>query len=500
MVASHFLHAFIVVQPIDACTPNVRYRITVTARDGVNFFGPTLPDPSTPMRKGPELREFLLTKLLNAEHACYKAQKFARLELRTRTALLSNLVEDLHKKTCEFLRLSVNPLLCGSSQVEILHSFLIFLFVLLHCFPFQQVEINTKTEGGPQSHQSSSSGSSGGGARFIDTVRKALSSARKSQQEQAAQATGSNKKSTGSSVDSTPAGTLLRQNNNNTSSSKNSSFKDRSSAPPVSQLVVQQTHQTSSTTPTTSPSLDTPPSRIAAVSSRMVGQQQPDSDDSSLNSVELDSLQHHQSGRTLTGRPGMITVGGGGGTGTMNSTGSGSSAAGQPPRPPTEDSDTGMESLSSAETPATAKRLIIGVGGGSNKSCNCYGSGVMESGMNQLDEEEQQAEQQSIRRHNEVLMQEVDKLKCDKLELLRQNVVSISFFFYYVSKSFYFILKFQSCQRDIKRLKEREFQLHSDLINAGQELQRLRLLLRDHQVGNPSSLPVMSAAYEGSPV
>lgn len=158
----------------------------------------------------------------------------------------------------------------------------------------------------------------------------------------------------------------------------------------------------------------------------MTGQQQPDSDDSSLNSVELDSLQHHQSGRTLTGRPGMITVGGGGGTGTMNSTGSGSSAAGQPPRPPTEDSDTGMESLSSAETPATAKRLIIGVGGGSNKSCNCYGSGVMESGMNQMDEEEQQAEQQSIRRHNEVLLQEVDKLKCDKLELLRQNVVSIS--------------------------------------------------------------------------
>ncbi len=128
MVASHFLHAFIVVQPIDACTPNVRYRITVTARDGVNFFGPTLPDPSTPMRKGPELREFLLTKLLNAEHACYKAQKFARLELRTRTALLSNLVEDLHKKTCEFLRLSVNPLLCGTSQVNyfILSSFIFF--------------------------------------------------------------------------------------------------------------------------------------------------------------------------------------------------------------------------------------------------------------------------------------------------------------------------------------------------------------------------------------
>lgn len=52
----------------------------------------------------------------------------------------------------------------------------------------------------------------------------------------------------------------------------------------------------------------------------------------------------------------------------------------------------------------------------------------------------------------------------------------------------------QSCQRDIKRLKEREFQLHSELITASQELQRLRLILRDHQT--TSSIP----AYEGSPV
>ncbi|EFX69915.1 hypothetical protein DAPPUDRAFT_257870 [Daphnia pulex] len=153
MIASHFLHAFIVVQPIDPCTPNVRYRITVTARDGVNFFGPTLPDPPV-MRKGPELREFLLTKLLNAENACYKAQKFARLELRTRTALLSNLVDDLHKKTCDFLHLS-SPLLSGSSQAE----------------------APAKTEA------SQHTAPVGGGARFIDTVRKALSSARRTQQD-----------------------------------------------------------------------------------------------------------------------------------------------------------------------------------------------------------------------------------------------------------------------------------------------------------------------------
>lgn len=33
------------------------------------------------MFQGPEFREFLLAKLLNAELACYKAEQFAKLEV-----------------------------------------------------------------------------------------------------------------------------------------------------------------------------------------------------------------------------------------------------------------------------------------------------------------------------------------------------------------------------------------------------------------------------------
>ena len=55
--------------------------MSVAARNDVPFFGPTLPSPAV-FRKGPELREFLLTKLINAENACYKAEKFAKLEVR----------------------------------------------------------------------------------------------------------------------------------------------------------------------------------------------------------------------------------------------------------------------------------------------------------------------------------------------------------------------------------------------------------------------------------
>ncbi|XP_053498572.1 rap1 GTPase-activating protein 1 isoform X3 [Ictalurus furcatus] len=95
MIASNFLHAYIVVQVENACSDNVLYKVSVTARDDVPFFGPALPDPAI-FRKGSEFHEFLYTKLINAEHACYKAEKFARLEERTRGALLETLYEELH--------------------------------------------------------------------------------------------------------------------------------------------------------------------------------------------------------------------------------------------------------------------------------------------------------------------------------------------------------------------------------------------------------------------
>jgi hypothetical protein len=102
----------------------------------------------------------------------------------------------------------------------------------------------------------------------------------------------------------------------------------------------------------------------------------PDSDDSSLNSIEMENIHQAATGSRMTG------------TNPIHHQ--------QPPRPPTEDSDTGMESLSSAETPATAKRL-------SGKSCSCYGNNSeSEPGGHHQPEEEQQHI-----RLNETLQQEV---------------------------------------------------------------------------------------------
>ncbi|MEQ2198704.1 hypothetical protein XENOCAPTIV_016994, partial [Xenoophorus captivus] len=72
--------------------------VSVTARDDVPFFGPALPNPAI-FKRGAEFHEFLFTKLINAEYACYKAEKFAKLEERTRSALLETLYEELHVNT-----------------------------------------------------------------------------------------------------------------------------------------------------------------------------------------------------------------------------------------------------------------------------------------------------------------------------------------------------------------------------------------------------------------
>ncbi|XP_027717582.1 rap1 GTPase-activating protein 2 isoform X3 [Vombatus ursinus] len=104
MIASNFLHAYIVVQAENPTGETPSYKVSVTAREDVPLFGPPLPSPPV-FQKSPEFREFLLTKLTNAENACCKSDKFAKLEDRTRAALLDNLHDDLHTHTQAMLGL-----------------------------------------------------------------------------------------------------------------------------------------------------------------------------------------------------------------------------------------------------------------------------------------------------------------------------------------------------------------------------------------------------------
>uniref|UniRef100_A0A3Q3XEP5 Rap-GAP domain-containing protein n=1 Tax=Mola mola TaxID=94237 RepID=A0A3Q3XEP5_MOLML len=99
-IKSHFLHCFVVVRRIQMAegTGKTAYQVSVTAREDVPPFGPVLPDPPI-FREHSLLREFLLTKLINAEISCYKAQQFSRLELRTRSSLLKSLQAELSTRS-----------------------------------------------------------------------------------------------------------------------------------------------------------------------------------------------------------------------------------------------------------------------------------------------------------------------------------------------------------------------------------------------------------------
>ncbi|CAF92942.1 unnamed protein product, partial [Tetraodon nigroviridis] len=105
MIASNFLHAFVLVQVEEPCSDSTTYKVSVTAREDVPPFGPPLPNPAV-FRKGLEFREFLLTKLINAELASYKSERFSRLEERTRAALLDSLHDELQRRSQSMLGLT----------------------------------------------------------------------------------------------------------------------------------------------------------------------------------------------------------------------------------------------------------------------------------------------------------------------------------------------------------------------------------------------------------
>ncbi|KAM3852972.1 signal-induced proliferation-associated 1-like protein 1 isoform 3-T5 [Vipera latastei] len=91
-IRSHFQHVFVIVRVHNPCTDNVCYSVAVTRSRDVPSFGPPIPKGIT-FPKSNVFRDFLLAKVINAENAAHKSEKFRAMATRTRQEYLKDLAE-----------------------------------------------------------------------------------------------------------------------------------------------------------------------------------------------------------------------------------------------------------------------------------------------------------------------------------------------------------------------------------------------------------------------
>ncbi|XP_013878289.1 signal-induced proliferation-associated 1-like protein 3 isoform X2 [Austrofundulus limnaeus] len=92
-IRSHFQHVFIVVRVHKPCPDNTCYSVAVTRMKDVPHFGPPIPNGAT-FRDPETFRNFLLAKVINAENAAHKSEKFHTMATRTRQEYLRDLAEN----------------------------------------------------------------------------------------------------------------------------------------------------------------------------------------------------------------------------------------------------------------------------------------------------------------------------------------------------------------------------------------------------------------------
>ncbi|NWI66272.1 SI1L3 protein, partial [Todus mexicanus] len=92
-IRSHFQHVFIIVRAHHPCTDSVSYSVAVTRSKDVPPFGPAIPT-GVAFRKSDSFRDFLLAKVINAENAAHKSEKFHTMATRTRQEYLKDLAQN----------------------------------------------------------------------------------------------------------------------------------------------------------------------------------------------------------------------------------------------------------------------------------------------------------------------------------------------------------------------------------------------------------------------
>ncbi len=86
-IRSHFQHIFIVVRAYNPNTVNTQYSVAISYSKDVPSFGPPL--PKNPLfYKSKEFRDFLLAKIMNADNAGLKCDKFTQIRMRAQHGIL----------------------------------------------------------------------------------------------------------------------------------------------------------------------------------------------------------------------------------------------------------------------------------------------------------------------------------------------------------------------------------------------------------------------------
>jgi len=88
LISSNFNQVFFVVRKVSS-NPT-KYKIAVANKPGVGYHLPKLRS-SQIYEKTEQFRDFFLTKLINAERACYLTSKFAKVDTLKRKGLLDEM-------------------------------------------------------------------------------------------------------------------------------------------------------------------------------------------------------------------------------------------------------------------------------------------------------------------------------------------------------------------------------------------------------------------------
>ncbi|XP_043269445.1 signal-induced proliferation-associated 1-like protein 1 isoform X2 [Venturia canescens] len=97
-IRSQFQHVFIIVRAINPCTENTQYSVAVSRSKEVPIFGPPV-IPGATYTKGKAFADFLLAKVINAENAAHRSEKFATMATRTRQEYLKDLATNYSSTT-----------------------------------------------------------------------------------------------------------------------------------------------------------------------------------------------------------------------------------------------------------------------------------------------------------------------------------------------------------------------------------------------------------------